>query len=200
MTDGPVARDGESRPVKGPVDGSADDGPATDEALDFWSFVDRASHRLQHEHGYRDPLATRLILTLNRSSALVTYDLESSVHRPRGRSWAAFRIMFVLWLAGPLESKRAAELTGMSRAGVSNLTSPLVSAGVLDRSRDPHDGRSVRLSLTEAGRAEIVELFAAHNARELTWASALDVEEQQTLIGLLEKLISSAGEDVRHRS
>lgn len=179
---------------------SGPEASASEEALDFWSFVEQASHRLQHEHGYSDPLATRLMLTLNRSSALVTYDLESSVHRPRGRSWAAFRIMFVLWLAGPLESKRAAQLTGMSRAGVSNLTSPLVSAGVLDRSPDPHDGRAVRLSLTEAGRAEIVELFAAHNARELIWASALDVAEQQTLIRLLEKLISSAGEDVRHRN
>lgn len=180
------------------------DGPAAgseaEQALDFWSFVDRASHRLQHEHGYSNPLATRMLLTLNRSSALVTYDLEASVHRPRGRSWAAFRIMFVLWLAGPLESKRAAQLTGMSRAGVSNLTSPLVAAGVIERTRDPHDGRSVRLSLTEAGLAEIEELFAAHNERELTWAAALDVDEQKTLIRLLEKLISSAGEDVRRRN
>lgn len=168
--------------------------------MDFWSFVERASARLEGEHGYTDPLATRLLLTLNRSSMLITYDLEASVHRPRGRSWAAFRIMFVLWLAGPVESKQAAVLTGMSRAAVSNLTSPLVAAGVIERTPNAHDGRSVQLGLTAQGREEITELFVDQHNRELTWASSLDVAEQETLIRLLEKLINGAGEDVRRRS
>ncbi|OYO25284.1 MarR family transcriptional regulator [Enemella dayhoffiae] len=170
------------------------------EAREFWSFVDRASTRLADQGDATDPTATRLLLTLNRASAVITYDLESSIHRPRGRSWAAFRLMFVLWLAGPLESKRAAELTGQSRAATSNLTTPLEAAGVLTRKTDNHDRRSVTLTLTEAGRAEITELFAEHHRREQQWAQALTPWERETLTGLLEKLIMRTDITIRGRT
>jgi DNA-binding MarR family transcriptional regulator len=163
-------------------------GASTD--LDFWSFVALANDTLAREYGFRHQLATELLLTLNRASELVTYDLESSVHRPRGRSWAAFRLMFVVWLAGPLESKSVARLTGTSRAAVSNLTKPLVTEGLLHRRPDEHDGRSVRLSLTEAGRAEMIDVFRRHNERENEWATGLTETEQRMLVMLLDKLIS----------
>src|SRR5690348_2768644 len=59
--------------------------------LDFWSFVASATRTLADEHGFGQQRATEVLLTLNRASDLVTYDLEASVHRPRGRSWSAFR-------------------------------------------------------------------------------------------------------------
>ncbi|OYO17441.1 MarR family transcriptional regulator [Enemella evansiae] len=169
------------------------------EAGEFWDFVEAASSTLTRSGHSTDPSATRLLLTLNRASAVVTYDLEASIHRPRGRSWAAFRLMFVLWLAGPLESKRAAELTGQSRAAISNLTAPLVEAGVVSRSADPQDRRSVRLALTETGRTEITDLFAEHHRREQQWAQALSAEERATLTRLLEKLITRTDFPVRGR-
>lgn len=174
---------------------------ATGEESAFWSFVPRACRRLADEHGYDDVGATELLLTLNRASGIVTYDLESTVHRPRGRSWAAFRILYVLWLAGPLEAKGAAELSGLSRAAVSNLLGPMVSEGVISRERDPDDGRSVRLALTGAGEAEIAETFRAHHERERAWSAALTEDERQTLVGLLDKLVSTRSDlDVNHRS
>lgn len=159
------------------------------ESSDLWTFAERAAGYFQSTGDFTDPRATRLLLTLNRASEVITYDLESSVHRPQGRSWAAFRIMFVTWVAGPLESKKAAELTGMSRAAVSNLTNPLVEAGVLARTRDDQDKRSVRLSLTQVGRDAIEQLFAEHNRREHQWAQVLTDEEQDTLVALLNKLV-----------
>lgn len=170
------------------------------EAWDFWSFVQRASDRLSATGHSTEPAATELLLSLNRASALVTYDLESVVHRPRGRSWAAFRLLFAVWLAGPLESRRAAELSGMSRAQVSNLTGPLVDSGLLTRQPDPVDRRGVRLELTETGRTEITALFAAQHEREQRWAAALTTDEQQTLVRLLNKLITDReGFEVRGR-
>lgn len=124
---------------------------AMDREPDFWSFVDLAGRRLSEEFGFPHPLATRLLLTLNRASAIVTYDLESTVHRPRGRSWAGFRLLFVTWLAGPLEPARAATLAGMSRAAVSNLVKTLVADGLMARTPGERDGRSAILSLTERG-------------------------------------------------
>ncbi|MBX6386870.1 MAG: MarR family transcriptional regulator [Microbispora sp.] len=169
--------------------------------LDFWSFIELAHHRLATEYGFRHQLATEVLLTLNRASDLVTYDLESAVHRPRGLSWSSFRLLFVTWLAGPLEPKRAAVLTGMSRAAVSNLSKPLVADGLLERSPGEHDGRSVLLSLTEHGHRTMEELFGAHNEREYQWTSVLSETEQRILVMLLNKLITNRDQfDLRERS
>jgi MarR family transcriptional regulator, negative regulator of the multidrug operon emrRAB len=162
--------------------------------LDFWSFVALANRRLAEEYGFGHQLATELLLTLNRASDLVTYDLEAAVHRPRGRSWSAFRLLFVVWLAGPLEPSGAARLTGMSRAAVSNLVKALVADGLLARTPDERDGRSVRLSLTAGGHAEMVDVFREHNEREAGWAGALTEAEQRILVMLLDKLITGRRE------
>lgn len=169
--------------------------------LDFWSFIDLANRRLSSEYGSSHQLATQVLLTLNRAANVVTYDLESSVHRPRGLSWSAFRLLFVVWLAGPIESKAAAKLTGMSRAAVSNLTKSLVAAGLLDRTPDARDGRSVQLSLTERGRGEMAETYREHNEREYAWASVLTEAEQHVLVMLLDKLVTNRSQfDVRGRN
>ncbi|NKQ54633.1 winged helix-turn-helix transcriptional regulator [Amycolatopsis sp. K13G38] len=169
--------------------------------LDFWSFVELANKRLAEEFGFKHQLATEVLLTLNRASNIVTYDLEATVHRPRGRSWSGFRLLFVTWLAGPLEAKKAAELTGMSRAAVSNLMKSLVADGLLERAPGEHDGRSVLLSLTERGQAEMIEVFRAQNEREYEWASVLTEAEQRILVMLLDKLITNRDQfDVRGRN
>ncbi|OZC58086.1 MarR family transcriptional regulator [Rhodococcus sp. 06-470-2] len=168
---------------------------------DFWSFIETANSTLARKYGFEHQLATEVLLTLNRASNIVTYDLESTVHRPRGWSWSSFRLMFVTWLAGPIEPKRAAELTGMSRATVSNLSKSLIAGGLLVSTPDESDGRSVRLALTERGHAEMVETFAEQNERENAWASALTEPEQRILVMLLTKLITNRSQfDVRGRN
>jgi DNA-binding MarR family transcriptional regulator len=169
--------------------------------VDFWSFVELAGRRLSEEFGFPHRLATRTLLTLNRASMIVTYDLEAAVHRPRGLSWAGFRLLFVTWLAGPLESRRAATLAGMSRAAVSNLAKTLVADGLLARSPGERDGRAVLLSLTERGQRMMLEEFSAQNEREHQWTGVLTETEQQILIMLLNKLIANRDQfDVRERS
>jgi MarR family transcriptional repressor of emrRAB len=158
--------------------------------LDYWSFVELAKERLDHEFDDNDARATRVILTLNRAASLVTYDLESSIHRPRGGSWSAFRMMFVIWLAGPMEPNVVANLAGMSRAAVSNLAKTLVARGLLRKDAAAVDGRAVTLTLTDAGLAEIRDIFREQNRRETSWASVLTDIEQDLLVMLLEKLMS----------
>lgn len=171
------------------------------EELDFWSFVELANRKLHREYGFRHQLATEVVLTLTRAAGIVTYDLEASVHRPRGRSWSAFRLLFVTWLAGPLEAKKAAELTGMSRAAVSNLVKSLAADGLLERTPGEHDGRAVLLSLTERGHQEMTATFEEHNVREHAWAHVLTEAEQRVLVMLLDKLITNRDQfDVRGRN
>lgn len=162
------------------------------EELDYLSFVDYAIAKTTRELPSVDPTAMRLVLTLHRLTSSVVYDLESAVHRPRGWSWPGFRVLFVLWLAGPLESKRVAELSGMSRAAVSALVNTLERDGLVSRSQAEHDRRAVQLNLTDAGHQAIAGAFQEHNEREQAWAGALSKPEQTILIGLLEKLMHGA--------
>jgi DNA-binding MarR family transcriptional regulator len=171
------------------------------EELDFWSFVDYAVERASDGLSDVDPDAMRLVLMLHRTVGMLVYDLESSVHRPRGLSWPGFRVLFVLWIAGPLESRRAAELTGMSRAAVSALVKTLERDGFVQRRHLVHDRRIVELSLSDRGESEISSTFAAHNRREQLWAKGLSGEEQRTMIALLRKIMERRSvEDVRRRT
>ncbi|MGH3518982.1 MAG: MarR family winged helix-turn-helix transcriptional regulator [Haloechinothrix sp.] len=160
--------------------------------LDYLSFVDYAIAKTTRELPTVDPVAMRLVLTLHRLTSALVYDLESAVHRPSGWSWPGFRVLFVLWLAGPLESKRVAELSGMSRAAVSALVNTLQRDGLVSRSQAEHDRRAVQLELTDAGHEAVVGAFAAHNEREQAWAGTLSKPERTILIGLLEKLMHGA--------
>ena len=162
--------------------------------LDFLSFIDFAVRKTSREIPEVDPRAMRIGLGLTRVADAMIYDLESEVHRPSGWSWPGFRLLFVLWLVGPSEAKRVAHLTGMSRAAVSALVNTVEKRGLVDRRRSEKDGRAVELTLTEAGREAIVDTYLAHNRRERMWADALTGPEQAILIGLLEKLATSARE------
>jgi DNA-binding MarR family transcriptional regulator len=164
------------------------------EQLDYLSFIDHAVHAASRELPEVDPAAMRLVLTLHRVTSALIYDIEASVHRPRGGTWPGFRVMFVLWLAGPAEAKRVAELSGMSRAAVSALVNTLERDGLVERRQADHDRRAVRLSLTPAGHDAITSAFRAHNQREQAWAGLLTEPERATLVALLEKLMAGAAD------
>lgn len=162
--------------------------------LDYWTFINLASKRLGEEVEGFESIASRMVISLNRAATLVIYDLESSVHRPRGMSWPSFRVLFVLWLAGPIEPGRAAKLIGMSRAAVSNLSATLIAKGMVNKRPSATDGRMILLQVTDEGANYARTAFLDQNLRETRWASALTDAEQQVLVMLLEKLMSHRGE------
>jgi DNA-binding MarR family transcriptional regulator len=174
--------------------------PAASDSLDYLSFVDYAITRATAELPVVDPVAMRLGLTLHRLSNALVYDWESTAHRPCGWSWAGFRVLFVLWLAGPLEAKRVAQLSGMSRAAVSALVNTMTRGGLVSRKPTDRDRRAVLLTLTRAGRNAITSAYQTHNEREQAWASALTEPEQRVLISLLDKLATgTAATEAKHR-
>jgi DNA-binding MarR family transcriptional regulator len=139
-----------------------------------------------------DRSAMQMVLLLHRVASSIVYDLESTVHRPAGWSWSAFRLLFTLWVAGPHESRQVAHLSGMSRAAVSSLTKTLSASGLLARRSDERDRRAVILSLTERGADALETTFRAHNEREARWASLITEDELATLNGVLTKLARAA--------
>jgi len=180
----------------GPADESdfADAGLSEVADYDFLSFDQLAVQAVGQRLPNADLDAMRLVMLLHRVARAVVYDLESTVHRPAGWSWSAFRLVFTIWVSGPLESGRAAELSGMSRAAVSSLTKTLSASGLLERTTNKHDGRSFVLSLTPRGMEAIETTFAKHNLREAEWANLVSPEEREVLIRVLVKLARRAHE------
>lgn len=164
------------------------------------AFIDRAVDEATTRVPGLDRQAMAMVLLLHRVTNAVVYDLESTVHRPAGWSWSAFRAVFTLWISGPLEPSRLAEASGMSRQAVSSLVKTLEQDGLVERRTAPHDARSVVLTLTDAGADRIERVFVDHNRRETEWASALDADERATLTHLLAKLADAAQDPwVNHR-
>lgn len=163
---------------------------------DFLSFDELAVKTVGQRLPHADLDAMRMVILLHRVARAVVYDLESTVHRPMGWSWSAFRLMFTIWISGPLESRRAAELSGMSRAAVSSLTKTLNAAGLLERTPNVQDGRSYVLSLTTPGTEAVEAAFSKHNLREAEWASLVSAQEREVLNAVLVKLAHGAhGQD-----
>jgi DNA-binding MarR family transcriptional regulator len=168
-----------------------------DEAL---AFVSRAVVDTAARLPTIDREAMEMVLHLHRVTNAVVYDLESTVHRPAGWSWSAFRAAFTLWVSGPLEPSRLAERSGMSRQAVSALLKTLEADELVERRTAEHDARSVVVSLTDAGAARLERVFLEHNRREAEWAGVLDPDERATLTRLLAKLADAAHDPwVNHR-
>lgn len=173
---------------------------STPRRLDYLNFPQHALREAEQRLPDLDADAMRLVLLLHRVTNALVYDLESSVHRRHGWSWAGFRLLFVLWISGPLEGKRVAALAGMSRAAVSNLVNTLERAGLVRRKTRPEDARAILLSLTSNGSKRFGAALGEHNAREREWAALLTRDECKQLITLLDKLARGARvEWVRHR-
>lgn len=82
----------------------------------------------------------------------------------------------------------------ITSGAVTNRIDRLESRGLIRRERDPHDGRVVLVTLTEAGLAKIDAAVPDHAENELRMISALEPEERATLIALLSKLQHSLEE------
>ncbi|MCF7550678.1 MarR family winged helix-turn-helix transcriptional regulator [Pseudonocardia sp. WMMC193] len=164
-------------------------------AAGFLGFAEVALDRTEARLPNIDRDAMAMVLLLHRVASTIVYDLESRVHRPAGWSWSAFRLLFALWVAGALDPSRAAELTGMSRAAVSSLAKTLGAARLVERTPDPHDRRSVTLSLSAEGVRRLEATFETHNRREAEWAALLTTEELAVLNRVLTRLVTAAQDE-----
>lgn len=169
-----------------------------DTDLEYRNFADFATAKVTEFVPEADPRANRLSVAVNRVSQLLIYDYDSSIHRPTGSSWSAYRILFAIWVAGPLSPARIAELTGMGKSAISNLLKPLFTQGHLTQETSAEDRRSKLLALTDSGQAYVDEIFRRQNQRETEWARTLTPIEQDLLISLLNKLLDGdRAEEVR---
>jgi MarR family transcriptional regulator, organic hydroperoxide resistance regulator len=114
------------------------------------------------------------------------------VYRPvldgLGLTHPQYLVMLALWEQSPLSISEVARLLQLDLATTSPLVKRLEALGLVDRRRDPSDERTVRVTLTEAGRtlrSEALEVPGTVMAR-----LDLTIEDVQTLHDALTPLIA----------
>ncbi|MBO5244572.1 MAG: MarR family transcriptional regulator [Selenomonadales bacterium] len=81
-----------------------------------------------------------------------------------------------------------ADRSGVTRATISAMISRMTRDGLAELKRTETDGRSKKVSLTEAGRAFLEEVLPKHYRRASSLVSNLTAKEQEELLRLLRKL------------
>ena len=120
------------------------------------------------------------------------FHLTRRGRRPEGAPPGQGRLLRTLAENGPMGGRELAELLQIRPASLSDLVRKAEGNGFVARAKDPQDGRRMLFSLTEAGRVRVAEKQQAYDQRLDRIFSALDEQEQQTLLSLLQKLCDAA--------
>jgi DNA-binding MarR family transcriptional regulator len=118
---------------------------------------------------------------------------ESLLHRPRGRSWMGFRVLYVLWVFDSLTARDLSRHMQVSRQTISNVLRSLEDEGLVERSRDARDQRLMTIRLTARGREVIEEALQAQFALDAAWFDVLTPTERRQLVDMLERVRARIG-------
>lgn len=105
-----------------------------------------------------------------------------------------FDVLSALRRSGPPYTLIPSELSAtlmMSRAGMTNRLDRLESAGLVERTLDPADRRSFRITLTKQGHTLIDAALTDHAATLQHLTEGLPTEEQKALATSLRKLLAA---------
>ena len=146
----------------------------TAEPLDASSFESAALERVAEALPDADLESLRASFDLIRLATQWSQHLETTVHRPAGWSMAGFRLLFALWVAGDLEPRDLARLSGLTRASITSALNTLERDGLVARSRESEDRRLVTVRLTDDGRARLEAAYAEQQREEAAFFGSLD--------------------------
>jgi MarR family transcriptional regulator, lower aerobic nicotinate degradation pathway regulator len=136
-------------------------------------------------HHHLDDLRDTLVQTTFALMATLT-----EVAAEHDLSLTQLRVLGILRDREPTMADLAS-FTGLERSTVSGLIDRAAQRGLVVKTADPLDGRSVRISLTAPARRLVPEVTAAIGARIEPLISQLSTSEQQRLTVLLTKALGS---------
>jgi DNA-binding MarR family transcriptional regulator len=120
--------------------------------------------------------------------------LVENVFAEHGLRQGEFDVLTALRRVGPPYALIPSELSAMlmmSRAGMTNRLDRLEAAGFVERTLDPADRRSFRITLTDAGLKTIDETMTDHAANLHRLAEGMDSQELTALSGGLHQLLTA---------
>lgn len=147
----------------------------------------RSGNRIAHHPGIHDirDLLTFRIAMLAAASDRVGQRWLSDEFDLRILEW---RVLGIVAALEPVRFLTVADTLLVDKGQLSRLVKSLGERGLIDTETDPDDLRTIRLCVTEDGRAVHGRVLARALERNERFISALEPEELATLFALLDKL------------
>ncbi|UJH70838.1 MarR family winged helix-turn-helix transcriptional regulator [Ornithinimicrobium sp. INDO-MA30-4] len=142
-----------------------------------------------------DFASARAVSTLYRAANAARTKLTNSVLREHDITWTGWVVLWVVWIWDGLETRRAAEAAGISKATLTGVVNTLVTRGWLDRARGTEDKRMVNLSLTPAGSELVQTIFEKFNAVEAQLVSQISPERLEEMTAGLRQIVETVEAD-----
>jgi MarR family transcriptional regulator, organic hydroperoxide resistance regulator len=163
-------------------------------AVDSASDLVRAERDIRNRIGEQplDFAAMAAVSNIYRAANVIRNHLERKVLADEDLSWAAFTVLFVLWIWGDQQTRHLAAEAGVTKGTLTGVLKTLEKRGLAKRRSHEDDGRLVLVGLEPKGVAVIERLFPAFNLGEATVSASLTEPEKEQLATLLRKIIRSA--------
>ena len=139
-----------------------------------------------------DFAAMAAVSNIYRAANAIRHHMEQQVLADEDLSWAAFTVLFVLWIWGDQQTRHLAAEAGVTKGTLTGVLKTLEKRGLARRRGHDQDGRLVLVGLEPKGVAVIERLFPAFNLGEALVSSGLTEQEKDQLASLLRKIIRSA--------
>src|ERR1700685_2747725 len=108
-----------------------------------------------------DFAAMAAVSNIYRAANVVRNHMERKVLADEDLSWAAFTVLFVLWIWGDQQTRHLAAEAGVTKGTLTGVLKTLEKRGLTQRQAHADDGRLVLVSLQPKGIAVIERLFPA---------------------------------------
>ena len=136
-----------------------------------------------------DFAAMAAVSNIYRAANAIRHHMEQQVLAEEDLSWAAFTVLFVLWIWGDQQTRHLAAEAGVTKGTLTGVLKTLEKRGLARRRGHDEDGRLVLVSLEDKGREVIERLFPAFNSGEALVSASLSEREKNQLATLLRKII-----------
>ncbi len=143
-----------------------------------------------------DFAAMAAVSNIYRAANAIRNQLEQQVLADEDLSWAAFTVLFVLWVWGDQQTRHLAAEAGVTKGTLTGVLKTLEKRGLARRRGHEEDGRLVLVSLEPRGQDVIERLFPAFNRGEAQVSASLTEREKDQLAGLLRKIIRTVEDDL----
>jgi MarR family transcriptional regulator, organic hydroperoxide resistance regulator len=142
-----------------------------------------------------DFAAMAAVSNIYRAANAIRHRMEQQVLAEQDLSWAAFTVLFVLWIWGDQQTRYLAAEAGVTKGTLTGVLKTLEKRGLARRRGHDADGRLVLVSLEPKGLEVIEGLFPAFNRGEALVSASLTEREKNQLASLLRRIIRTVEED-----
>jgi DNA-binding MarR family transcriptional regulator len=137
-----------------------------------------------------DFVAMSAVSNIYRTGAAVRNHMERTLLADYDLSWAAFTVLWVLWIWDEQETGHVAAEAGITKGTLTGVIKTLQSRKLIRRIPHRDDRRRVSITLTNSGGRLIEEVFPQFNRQETIAVAALSPGEQLELARLLRLVLA----------